>query len=213
LISQYADDTFLLLDGSELSLKETLKCFDKFHKVSGLKMNTSKTKVDINRCISFGRANVLITVTFPSNVSFLCCQLFNIFEISIIFSLKFKSGNSIGRVENDPFAILYYLFKSKLGKTIFFNLNGDWQDILLTNLKDYGGVRTFSFQKEKLIEVSSKVSNPFWKDIFNSLHFLLFFILSRKISSGLKVLKQSVKFSLICFFTCFGILDRSEWVA
>jgi hypothetical protein len=34
-----------LLDGSELSLKETLNCFDKFHKVSGLKMNTSKTKV------------------------------------------------------------------------------------------------------------------------------------------------------------------------
>jgi hypothetical protein len=45
LISQYADDTFLLLDGSELSLKETLNCFDNFHKVSGLKMNTSKTKV------------------------------------------------------------------------------------------------------------------------------------------------------------------------
>lgn len=37
-------------------------------------------------------------------------------------------------------------------------------------MKDYGGVRTFSFQKEKLIEVSSKISNPFWKDIFNSLH-------------------------------------------
>jgi hypothetical protein len=36
LISQYADDTFLLLDGSELSLKETLNCFDIFHKVSGL---------------------------------------------------------------------------------------------------------------------------------------------------------------------------------
>ena len=43
---------------------------------------------------------------------------------------------------------------------IFFNLNGDWQNICLTNLKDYGGVRTFSFQKEKLIEVSSKISNP-----------------------------------------------------
>ena len=57
-----------------------------------------------------------------------------------------------------------------MGKTIFFNLNGDWQNILLTNLKDYGGVRTFSFQKGKLIEVSSKISNPFWKDIFNSLH-------------------------------------------
>jgi hypothetical protein len=66
---------------------------------------------DVNRCISFGRANVLIT-----------------------------------------------------------DLNGGWQNILLTNLKDYGGVRTFSFQKEKLIEISSKISNPFWKDIFSSLH-------------------------------------------
>jgi hypothetical protein len=37
-------------------------------------------------------------------------------------------------------------------------------------LKDYGVDRIFSFQKEKLIEVSSKISNPFWKDIFNSLH-------------------------------------------
>ena len=45
LISQYADDTFLMLDGSELSLKETLLCFDKFYKTSGLKMNTLKTKV------------------------------------------------------------------------------------------------------------------------------------------------------------------------
>ena len=45
LISQYADDTFLTLDGSEDSLKETLSCFEKFHKVSGLKINTTKTKV------------------------------------------------------------------------------------------------------------------------------------------------------------------------
>ena len=55
-------------------------------------------------------------------------------------------------------------------KRFLFNLNGDWQNILLTNLKDYGVVRIYSFQKEKLIEVSSKISNPFWKDIFNSLH-------------------------------------------
>ena len=45
LISQYADDTFLMLDGTEKSLKETLSCFEKFYEVSGLKLNTSKTKV------------------------------------------------------------------------------------------------------------------------------------------------------------------------
>ena len=44
LISQYADDTFLMLDGSEVSLRESLNCFESFYKVSGLKINRSKTK-------------------------------------------------------------------------------------------------------------------------------------------------------------------------
>ena len=44
LLSQYADDTFLVLDGTETSLRETLNCFDSFQKVSGLKINSSKTK-------------------------------------------------------------------------------------------------------------------------------------------------------------------------
>jgi hypothetical protein len=33
-----------------------------------------------------------------------------------------------------------------------------------------GVLEHFLFRKKKLIEVSSKISNPFWKDIFNSLH-------------------------------------------
>ena len=44
LLSQYADDTFLILDGREISLKETLSCFESFYKASGLKVNASKTK-------------------------------------------------------------------------------------------------------------------------------------------------------------------------
>ena len=36
LISLYADDTFLILDGSENSLREALECFESFYKVSGL---------------------------------------------------------------------------------------------------------------------------------------------------------------------------------
>jgi hypothetical protein len=35
---------FLILDGSENSLREALECFESFNKVSGLKMNSSKTK-------------------------------------------------------------------------------------------------------------------------------------------------------------------------
>jgi hypothetical protein len=45
LISQYTDDTFLVLDGCETSLRETLICFENFNKASGLKINTSKTSV------------------------------------------------------------------------------------------------------------------------------------------------------------------------
>jgi hypothetical protein len=41
LISQYADDTFLVLDGCETSLI----CFENFYKASGLKINTSKIRV------------------------------------------------------------------------------------------------------------------------------------------------------------------------
>ena len=44
LVSQYADDTFLMLDGSETSLREALRCFEFFHAVSGLKINQSKTR-------------------------------------------------------------------------------------------------------------------------------------------------------------------------
>ena len=44
LVNQYADDTFLMFDGSETSLEETVKCFDSFYCVSGLKINKSKTK-------------------------------------------------------------------------------------------------------------------------------------------------------------------------
>jgi hypothetical protein len=44
LISQYADATFLVLDGCETSLRETLICFESFYKASGLKINTSKTR-------------------------------------------------------------------------------------------------------------------------------------------------------------------------
>lgn len=44
LVSQYADDTFLTLDGTELSLRESLQTFELFYKISGLKMNKSKTR-------------------------------------------------------------------------------------------------------------------------------------------------------------------------
>ena len=42
-IGQYADDTFLLLDGSEKSLRQSMKIFNHFYLCSGLKLNYDKT--------------------------------------------------------------------------------------------------------------------------------------------------------------------------
>ena len=43
-LSQYANDTTLNLDGSEESLRESLKLLDDFGKMSGLKLNCGKTE-------------------------------------------------------------------------------------------------------------------------------------------------------------------------
>ena len=43
-ISQYADDTQLFLNGSENSLREALDVLQKFHEMSGLKINVEKQK-------------------------------------------------------------------------------------------------------------------------------------------------------------------------
>ena len=43
-ISQYADDTTLILDGSERSLSEVLEVLERFSKVSGLRLNSKKTE-------------------------------------------------------------------------------------------------------------------------------------------------------------------------
>ena len=44
LLSQYADDTQIFLDGTEKSLQETLRVLDNFYVISGLKINIEKTK-------------------------------------------------------------------------------------------------------------------------------------------------------------------------
>ena len=43
-ISQYADDTQILLDGTEHSLGESLQILSKFYNLSGLKINEVKTR-------------------------------------------------------------------------------------------------------------------------------------------------------------------------
>ena len=41
-LSQYADDTQIFLDGSEMSLRKTLEKLNSFYIMSGLKLNTEK---------------------------------------------------------------------------------------------------------------------------------------------------------------------------
>jgi len=43
-LSQYADDTTLILDGSGKSLSEALRILESFEKVSGLRLNSKKTE-------------------------------------------------------------------------------------------------------------------------------------------------------------------------
>ena len=43
-LSQYADETQLLLDGSEISLKEALRTLKQYYIMSGLKINVDKTR-------------------------------------------------------------------------------------------------------------------------------------------------------------------------
>ena len=45
LLSQFADDTTLCLDGSEESFKESIQTLKKFALFSGLKLNNDKTQV------------------------------------------------------------------------------------------------------------------------------------------------------------------------
>ena len=53
LLSQFADDTTILLDGSEKSLNEALKILNKFAIASGLKLNSTKTRAVWVGCEKF----------------------------------------------------------------------------------------------------------------------------------------------------------------
>ena len=44
LLSQHADDTLVILDGTEKSLREIIKELNNFFQISGLKINVSKTQ-------------------------------------------------------------------------------------------------------------------------------------------------------------------------
>lgn len=247
LVSQYADDTFLVLDGTELSLKESLKCFESFYTVSGLKMNTSKTKAlwignmkysnfilcpeqnlnwshsnfkllgidfsldlhsitDINfakkikelssilkswqhrKLTLLGKITVIKSLLLPKlihlftalpNMSQSHLQRINTLFYNFIWngrSDRIKRNTLIGDIWQGGLKMIHiesfnmYL-KVSWVKRVIDNPTGDWQSLLFSHLKNYGKERAFKLQKEKLLELSTKMSNPFWRDVFLSLHF------------------------------------------
>ena len=54
-------------------------------------------------------------------------------------------------------------------KRYLINPDGNWQSLLLLELKKYGGDRVFHSDKDKLKEVSNFIKNQFWKDTLCSL--------------------------------------------
>ena len=50
-VGQYADDTFLLVDAIEKSLRYSLDLFNNFYLCSGLKLNFDKTSMDRSKRI------------------------------------------------------------------------------------------------------------------------------------------------------------------
>ena len=67
-LSQFADDTSLLLDGSEQSLNETLQELDNFYILSGLKLNCNQTKIV---WIGSKKYNILATNNFLYKIKIL----------------------------------------------------------------------------------------------------------------------------------------------
>ena len=78
-IGQYADDTFLLLDGNEVTIKNAMDIFKVFEKISGLHINVEKTQAihlgepltDNNKCpylnIDFCEKFRLLGINFSTN--------------------------------------------------------------------------------------------------------------------------------------------------
>ena len=82
-ISQYADDTSLLLDGSSSSLNETLDVLTQFSEFSWLKVNFDKTQV-----IWLGK-NKLSTETIKTRWK-LSCGKINFKLLGIIFHINLQ---------------------------------------------------------------------------------------------------------------------------
>ena len=70
ILSQFADDTTIILDGSEQSLAAAIKTLVSFAKLSNLKVNSSKKRAIWINCKKFSGK------TFNHRLKLMCTQLF-----------------------------------------------------------------------------------------------------------------------------------------
>ena len=167
-IGMYADDTFLILDGTEKSLTGSLHIFKSFCKCSGLKINMSKTQAvwlgnsfTKPQCLSkfnlkFSSNFELLGITFDLNIEKMIAKNFDqkIIEIEKVLNLYKKLNLSlIGKVNVIKTLVLpklVYLF------TVLPNPdNSTWvktRKIFKDFLWGDGQVKIVNKQLEKTIE-------------------------------------------------------------
>ena len=90
-IGQYADDTYLLLDGSEASLREAMDSFDKFAECSGLRLNIEKTHVIWLGCLKNSNRKLCLDLNLQWSTSFTLLGIQFFVEMHKIISVNYTN--------------------------------------------------------------------------------------------------------------------------
>ena len=120
-ISQYADDTTLILDGSEKSMQQSFSLLDSFASIPGLKVNYEKTEALWIGAMLFQRRKIAAfkNISWPSHkVKALGVWLSTIKEESITLNYEEKKEIISKTIENWQFRRLTLLGKIVVIKSL-----------------------------------------------------------------------------------------------
>ena len=103
-ISRYADDTTLILDGSEKSMQKSFSLLDSFASISGLRINYEKTEALWIGAMRFQKIAAYQNISWPSHkVKALRYWLCTIKEESITLNYEEKKETISKTIENWQF--------------------------------------------------------------------------------------------------------------
>ena len=120
-ISQYADDTTLILDGSEKSMQKSFSLLDSFASISGLRINYEKTEALWIGAMRFQRRKIAAyqNISWPSHkVKALGVWLSTVKEESITLNYEEKKETISKTIENWQFRRLTLLGKIVVIKSL-----------------------------------------------------------------------------------------------